>query len=91
MLGQVEADVRHARTLEAIALSEQAEGAYACAHLGRTLPVLWEHQVDSTWSGLTDNYLRVHTRSPHDLQNRITPAQLLAYDAHGLWAEALVR
>lgn len=86
MQGQVAHETRHARTLEAIKLGLEAEAAYACAHLGRTVSVLWEHQSDGVWSGLTANYLRVHTRSPHDLHNHITPATLEAYDAHGLWA-----
>jgi threonylcarbamoyladenosine tRNA methylthiotransferase MtaB len=90
MQGQVDPDVRHARTLEAIVVSEQMESGYACAHLGRTLPVLWEQESEGVWGGLTDNYLRVHTRSPRDLQNQITPARLVEYDAHGLWTEPLV-
>ncbi len=87
MEGQVDHDVRHARTLEAIKISLEAEGAFAYAHLGRTLSVLWENESDGIWSGLTANYLRVYNRSSEDLHNLITPATLVAYDAHGLWAE----
>ncbi|HYO50225.1 MAG TPA: tRNA (N(6)-L-threonylcarbamoyladenosine(37)-C(2))-methylthiotransferase MtaB [Chloroflexia bacterium] len=90
MEGQVHPDVRHARTLEMIELSSRSEGAYACAHLGRTLPVLWEHESDGVWSGLTGNYLRVHARTSRDLLNTVTPATLVAYDAQGLWAEPVV-
>jgi threonylcarbamoyladenosine tRNA methylthiotransferase MtaB len=90
MEGQVPDDVRHARTLEMIRMSEQLEGAYACAHLGRTLHVLWENQREGIWSGLTDNYLRVHARTECDMMNSITPALLTGYDAQGLWAEPLV-
>jgi hypothetical protein len=50
--------------------------------------VLWEHKrEDGAWSGLTDNYLRVHTHSAHDLFNTITQAAITQYDAHGLWAD----
>jgi len=87
MEGQVDHEVRHARTLEAIKMSLEAEGAFAYAHLGCTLSVLWENESDNVWSGLTANYLRVHTRSSANLHNLITPATLVAYDAHGLWAE----
>ncbi|HEX9988881.1 MAG TPA: tRNA (N(6)-L-threonylcarbamoyladenosine(37)-C(2))-methylthiotransferase MtaB [Chloroflexia bacterium] len=90
MEGQVHPDVRHARTLEMIELSSRSEGAYACAHLGRTLPVLWEHESGGVWSGLTGNYLRVHARTSRDLLNSMTPATLVAYDARGLWAEPVV-
>jgi threonylcarbamoyladenosine tRNA methylthiotransferase MtaB len=86
MDGQVDHETRHARTLEAIKMGHEAEAAYACAHLGSRQLVLWEHQTDGVWSGLTANYLRVHTRSPHELHNQITPATIEAYDAHGLWA-----
>jgi threonylcarbamoyladenosine tRNA methylthiotransferase MtaB len=87
MDAQVDDATRHARTLEAISISEQAEGAYACSHLGRTLPVLWEGSDGDVWSGLTANYLRVHCRSERDLHNRVIPTTLTAYDARGLWGE----
>jgi threonylcarbamoyladenosine tRNA methylthiotransferase MtaB len=89
MQGQVHPDVRHARTLQMMEVSQAAESTYAVQHLDRTLPVLWENEADGVWSGLTDNYLRVHTRSNRDLLNEITPATLTAYDAHGLWAEPI--
>jgi threonylcarbamoyladenosine tRNA methylthiotransferase MtaB len=86
--GQVSPEVRHARTLEMMEISTRLEGAYAIRHLGTVHPVLWEMRSDDgTWHGLTDNYLRVHTLHPSDLQNSITPALLSAYDARGLWAE----
>ena len=87
MEGQVAPDVRHARTLEAIAMSAEAESAYACGHLGRTLSILWERASDGVWSGLSQNYLRVYTRTSDNLHNRISPATLVAYDAYGLWAD----
>jgi threonylcarbamoyladenosine tRNA methylthiotransferase MtaB len=87
MPGQVPPDVSHTRTREAIELGARSEAAYAVGHLGRSLPVLWEHEEDGVWSGLTGNYLRVHARTALDLHNRITPAPLTAYDAHGLWAD----
>jgi threonylcarbamoyladenosine tRNA methylthiotransferase MtaB len=89
MQGQVHPDVRHARTLAMMQISQGAESTYAVQHLGRILPVLWETETDGIWSGLTENYLRVHTRSQRDLLNEITPATITAYDAHGLWAEPL--
>ncbi|HYP20413.1 MAG TPA: tRNA (N(6)-L-threonylcarbamoyladenosine(37)-C(2))-methylthiotransferase MtaB [Chloroflexia bacterium] len=88
MPGQVSPEVRHARTLEMVELSARLEAAHAIRHLGTVRPVLWEmRSEDGTWHGLTDDYLRVHTRQPGDLQNSITPALLSAYDARGLWAE----
>ena len=86
MPAQVPPDVKHARTLQMMQISSRMEAAHAVRHLGMTLPVLWEQHQDGVWSGYTDNYLRVHTRCELDLQNRITPALLTAYDAQGLWA-----
>ena len=98
MPGQIHPDVRHARTLEMMRVSEAAEATYSIQQLGRVRSVLWETSEGSgigeqgsanterLWSGLTDNYLRVHTRANTELSNTITPATLTSYDAHGLWA-----
>lgn len=86
MDGQVPPGVSQARTREAIELGARSEAAYATQHLGQTLPVLWEQQQGDIWSGLTTNYLRVHTRSTKVLYNSITQATLTSYDAQGLWA-----
>jgi hypothetical protein len=48
---------------------------------GKISPVLWEEsredgEASRKWSGLTDNYVRVQTRSPLDLTNTLTPARL---------------
>lgn len=88
MPGQVSPEARHARTLEMMEISARMEAACAIKHLGTARPVLWESRSeDGTWHGLTDNYLRAHTRHCGDLQNAITPALLSSYDARGLWAE----
>ena len=98
MTCQVHPDIRHARTLQMMHISEAAEATYSIQQLGHTRSVLWETEVKLTtdnrrlatgerlWSGLTDNYLRVHTRTPASLSNTITPSTLTSYDAHGLWA-----
>ena len=93
MEGQVPPEISHERTREAIELGARSESSHAIGHLGRTLPVLWEQEVDGVWSGLTDNYLRVHARrrlAPAlDLHNTITGAALTAYDTDGLWVEIM--
>jgi threonylcarbamoyladenosine tRNA methylthiotransferase MtaB len=47
----------------------------------------------AVWSGLTDNYLRVHAVAPAglDLHNRITPARLVRLEQDELWGELLTR
>lgn len=112
MPDQIHPDIRHARTLQMMQISEASRATYGIKHLGQTRPVLWETVEEgpatrnqgsemnandnrqlttdnSIWSGLTDNYLRVHTRSPHNLHNTITPATITEYDAHGLWARQI--
>ena len=46
--------------------------------------MLWEEDADGsegrTWHGLTDNYVRVATRSSEPLRNRITPFRLERVD-----------
>jgi threonylcarbamoyladenosine tRNA methylthiotransferase MtaB len=59
---------------------------FAEKFVGRTLNVLYEAQTPSPveggsgwglWSGYTDNYIRVVTRSTDDLSNRIVPTRLV--------------
>jgi len=85
MEGQVSPQVAQARTAEAIELGAISEAMYAMQHLGRTLDVLWEQQDGEVWSGLSENYLRVHTRSLQNLSNTITQTTITSYDARGLW------
>ncbi|MBV7329163.1 tRNA (N(6)-L-threonylcarbamoyladenosine(37)-C(2))-methylthiotransferase MtaB [Chloroflexi bacterium TSY] len=62
-------------------------------------PVLWEGEGQTMtdepgrlWSGLTDNYLRVHTVVPEDvaLQNQITRARLDALNGDILYGSVLL-
>jgi threonylcarbamoyladenosine tRNA methylthiotransferase MtaB len=73
--------VRAERATEMRALGERLAADYRARFIGRTLPVLWEHQDDSGWwRGLSDNYLAVAVQSPADLYNRITPTRLVSFD-----------
>jgi len=85
MDGQVPAAVRKQRSrLMREALAESAE-IYRAGFVGKVLPVLWESAVSlgpEGWemSGLTDNYLRVHARSPVGLWNQVTQVKLTGMD-----------
>lgn len=52
---------------------------FARAFVGRALPVLYEEQdaPRGLWSGYTDNYIRVITRSAENLTNRIIPTAIV--------------
>jgi threonylcarbamoyladenosine tRNA methylthiotransferase MtaB len=57
--------------------------------VGRTLNVLYEETAmgDGLWSGYTDNYLRVVTRSTENLSNRIVPTRLVEAVQDGVRGE----
>ena len=91
MPGQVPAQVRaqRARALRAVASASQR--AFSQSFVGRTLGVLWESHRERdggiVWSGLTDNYLRVYTRSPVNLANTLVPTRLVALTGNDLQGE----
>ena len=91
----VEERRRRVDALEVVA--QQSGQAVRRSFVGGVRPVLWEsleqpaNGAAAVWSGLTDNYLRVHAVAPVslDLENRITPARLAAWDGQVLWAEVI--
>jgi threonylcarbamoyladenosine tRNA methylthiotransferase MtaB len=59
---------------------------FAETFLGRTLPVLFEEETsaDGTWSGYSDNYIRVAVRSKKNLANQIVMTRLDEISADGV-------
>lgn len=45
--------------------------------VGQTVMVLWEKETCGVWSGLTDNYIWVFTKSQRDLTNKLVPVKLV--------------
>jgi len=96
--GQIPVEERRRRVGALEAVARSSAEAVRRGLLGQTRPVLWEtlerpaNGAGPLWSGLTDNYLRVHAIAPPglDLENRITPARLAALDGDVLWAEVCV-
>lgn len=91
--GQVDDLKKRERTGEMLELSAAAAREFRQRALGQTRPVLWEpaeHQPSTgTWTGLTDNYLRVRTQSSDDLGNVITGARLTALDEDWVTGEVV--
>ncbi|HSN74404.1 MAG TPA: tRNA (N(6)-L-threonylcarbamoyladenosine(37)-C(2))-methylthiotransferase MtaB, partial [Anaerolineae bacterium] len=93
--GQVPLEERRRRVDALEAVAQHTGAAMRRSFLGDVRPVLWEalerpaNGAGPLWSGLTDNYLRVHTAAPAglDLENRITPARLASLDGTTLWAD----
>ena len=72
---------------EMLTLSAECRLQFGESQLGIVRPVLWEQSSRSgSWTGLTDNYVRVRTASESDLANRVVNAELTAID--GDWVLA---
>jgi threonylcarbamoyladenosine tRNA methylthiotransferase MtaB len=92
MTGQVAHELRKQRNLRMRVALGETERMYQERLVGRRLMVLWETDKahdERGWlmSGLTDNYLRVHTWSDRSLWNQVTGVMLTGLDEHGLWGE----
>jgi threonylcarbamoyladenosine tRNA methylthiotransferase MtaB len=81
---QVPEPVKRERTRRLLALGRDLRADFEERFRGRVMPVLWERARPSEggllWEGLTDNYIRVFTRSDADLWNRILPVRLGGLD-----------
>ena len=70
-----------------LALARESAQNFNKRFLEKTMPVLWEKQVDGIWSGLTDNYIKVYTKSDKDLTNKLLPVKLTKISGGGMWGE----
>jgi threonylcarbamoyladenosine tRNA methylthiotransferase MtaB len=87
MPDQVDGRVKRERSQRMLALAKESAQNFRQRFLGKTMPVLWEKQTDGVWSGLTDNYIRVYTKSDKDLTNRLLPTKLVNIGEGGVWGE----
>lgn len=74
-----------------LALSAESRTRFREGQTGSVRQVLWEKNLSSngTWSGLTDNYLRVRAVHGLPLSNRITKARLTGLRGDSVEAEVL--
>jgi threonylcarbamoyladenosine tRNA methylthiotransferase MtaB len=77
MSQQVEEMVRQERSRRMLALGRASVRNFRRKFRGETVMVLWEKQSCGVWSGLTDNYIRVFTKSDKDLTNQLVPVKLV--------------
>ena len=87
MPGHVEEKTKKERSEKMLALEGGSARNFRKRFLGKTMFVLWEKQSKDVWSGLTDNYIKVYTRSHEDLTNRLSPVQLTKLWRDGVWGE----
>jgi threonylcarbamoyladenosine tRNA methylthiotransferase MtaB len=77
--------VRRERSHRMLALARESAQNFRQGLLGKTMAVLWEKQADGVWAGLTDNYIKVYTKSGEDLANRLLPVRLTGIKGDGVW------
>lgn len=65
-------------------LMQKQKIKFAEKFVGQTMPVLFDHQTETGFSGYTPNYLRVSVTTPHDLRNQILPVYLQTTEAGSL-------
>ncbi len=88
MPAQVPPGTIRARSQSMLRLAQRSAATFRRSFLGRTMAVLWEERRrDGRWLGLTDNYIRVETRSKTDLANTLTATRLVALTDKGMQGE----
>ena len=86
MPNQVEDRVKKQRSRRMLALARESTQSFHRQFLGKTMPVLWEKQTGGIWSGHTDNYIKVYTKSNKDLVNIMLPVKLTElFSLDGVW------
>lgn len=84
MEGRVEISERKQRNKMLRILSEKKKMSFYHSQLGKTLPVLWEHENrDGLMYGFTENYIRVHKDYDSSSVNKIEMVTLQRVSAHG--------
>lgn len=84
--GQVDGNVKEARSARVIKLSERLGIEYINRFVGRELPVLYEQEVKGTegfYEGLTPNYIRVVSKGDNSLAGKIVATRLISADKEG--------
>jgi len=91
MPNQVEDRVKKQRSQRMLALAKESAQNFSRQFLGKTMPVLWEKQSgNGIWSGHTDNYIKVYTRSDEDLTNKLLPVKLAElFNQDGMWGDII--
>jgi len=88
MSNQVEDRVKKQRSQKMLALAKENAQSFNKRFLEKTMPVLWEKRSsDGIWSGHTDNYIKVYTRSNEDLTNRLLPVKVVEVRGDGVWGQ----
>ncbi|MBN1189869.1 MAG: tRNA (N(6)-L-threonylcarbamoyladenosine(37)-C(2))-methylthiotransferase MtaB [Dehalococcoidales bacterium] len=73
---QIPHNIKKRRCEALLELAKSSLIEYSLRFLGETRAVLFEQRESGMWTGLTDNYIKVYSRSETDLSNRIVDVKL---------------
>ena len=92
MSGQIDGKIKKERSRKMLSLSSESTRNSLEKFVNKTMNVLWESAIggegDGTWSGLTDNYIKVYIEASRDLTNEFTNTRLIKFYRDGMWGEA---
>ena len=86
---QVGDKAKKERSQKMLALAKESAQNFSQRFLGRTMAVLFEQQSNGIWSGHTDNYIKVYTKTAADLTNKLLPLKLVEVRGDGVWGEVV--
>lgn len=89
MLKQVNQKIKKERSRKMLALSEELNKKWCKKFIGQKREVLFEQKKNGFWQGLTDNYLRVFSKSKKNLSNKILLVKLKEICNNGILGEIL--
>ena len=85
MSRQVEDKVKKQRSQKMLVLAKESSQNFSRRFLSKTMLVLWEKQSgNGVWSGHTDNYIKVYTKTSNDLANKLLPVKLVEVSGDGV-------
>jgi len=93
MTGQVGDRIKRERTRCMLEVSRNCRRSFCERFLTQTMQVLWEKESSpgsGTYSGLTNNYIRLFATSEKPISNQITPTRLMEYHDHGMFGEIVL-
>jgi len=83
--GQIGDQIKQPRSQKMLALARESSREFNQRFRGKTRPVLWEKRSNGVWSGYTDNYIKVYTKSNRNLTNQLVPVRLGEVNGDGVW------
>jgi threonylcarbamoyladenosine tRNA methylthiotransferase MtaB len=89
---QVPDHTKKERTQRMLELARYSRHSFWQQFMGQTMSVLWEKETNSgegTYSGLSDNYVRVFTRSEKPLTSQIAPVRIAGFHDQGLHGQLI--